>query len=154
MPFMKAGDTISGSEARGYTTIKGLVEEMYYAKKVNADVEKSKKSIKTLGKRGAQHKTTGWEGKGTMTIYYVTTMFRQMMLDYIKNGIDTYFDMQIVNEDPTSSIGKQTVVLKGVNLDKVVMASFDLDADNLEEEIQFTFEDVDILDSFGKPVLG
>ncbi len=76
------------------------------------------------------------------------------MLDYIKNGKDVYFDIQVVNEDPTSLLGKQTTVLKNVNLDSVIMAQFDVDSDALEEDIDFTFDDVDILDEFNKPVLG
>jgi len=152
--FMKANDTIAGQEARAYTIVNGLVEEMFYAKNLEATVEKNKAEIKTLGKRGTQHKATGWSGSGSMTIYYVTSKFRKMMLDYIKNGKDAYFDIQVVNEDPTSTIGKQTTVLRNVNLDSVIMAQFDLDEDALEEDIDFTFDDVDILDEFNKPVLG
>lgn len=153
-PFLHAKDTISGQEARAYSTINNRVEDMFYAKKVEAKAKKTKKSIKTLGKRGNQNKATGWEGTGTMTIYYVTSAYRKMMLEYIKTGKDTYFDLQIVNEDPTSSIGKQTIVLRGVNLDEVTMAAIDVDSEVLEEEISFTYEDVDILDEFGNPILG
>lgn len=152
--FLHAKDTISGQEARAYATINGQVEEMFYAKKIEAKVKKSKKGVKTLGKRGTQNKATGWEGTGSMTIYYTTTRFRKLMLEYMKTGKDTYFDLQIVNEDPTSTIGKQTVVIKGVNLDEVTIAALDVDADVLEEEISFTFDDADILDEFGKPILG
>lgn len=76
------------------------------------------------------------------------------MLEYIKTGKDTYFDIQVINEDPTSSIGKQTTVLKFVNLDEAFMAKVDVDSEYLDEGASFTYEDVDILDSFGKPILG
>ncbi|MEM5817168.1 MAG: phage tail tube protein [Desulfitobacterium hafniense] len=154
MGFLRASDSISGQEGRAYATINGRVEEMFYVKSLEASAEKTKAEIKTLGRRGTQHKATGWSGTGSMTIYYVTSLFRQMMMNYIKNGVDTYFDIQIVNDDPTSTIGKQTVVLKGVNLDKVVMASLDTEADALEEDIDFTFEDVEVLGAFNAPVLG
>jgi Protein of unknown function (DUF2001). len=139
---------------RAYATINGQVEEMFYIKSLEATIEKQKTEVRTLGKRGTQHKATGWTGSGTMTIYYVTTLFRQLMLDYIKNGRDVYFDVTIVNEDPTSSIGRQTVVLRGVNLDSVVAAKLDTEAEVLDEDIDFTFDDIDILDSFGRPILG
>ncbi|EJW14720.1 phage XkdN-like protein [Paenibacillus alvei DSM 29] len=89
-----------------------------------------------------------------MTIYYMTSMFRQMMLDYMNHGKDTYFDIQIINEDPTSSVGKQTIVLQGVNLDSMVIASLDTDAEALEEDIDFTFEGVIMQDQFKTPTLG
>lgn len=154
MAFMKAEDAISGQEARAYATINGSVEEMFFAKSLEAKAEKSKSDFKALGKRGTQSKATGWKGTGSMTIYYATPLFRQMMLDYIKTGKDTYFDIQVVNEDPSSSIGNQTVVLKNVNLDSVVMAKFDVDAEFLDEDIDFTFDDVETLNSFVKPSLG
>lgn len=154
MSFLKAQDTISGQEARAYATIDGQVEEMFYAKKFEAKAKKTKKAIKTLGKRGAQNKATGWEGTGTMTIYYVTSRFRQLMIDYIKNGKDVYFDVQVTNEDPTSSVGKQTIVIKNINLDEITLAAFDVDADAMEEEMPFTFDDADILHQFGNPILG
>ncbi|MGE5703546.1 MAG: phage tail tube protein [Clostridia bacterium] len=154
MGFLLAKDTISGQEARAFATINNQHVEMFYAKKIEAKVKKTKKSLKTLGKRGSQSKATGWEGTGTMTIYYVTSVFRQMMLEYMKNGKDTYFDLMIVNEDPTSSIGKQTVLIKGVNLDEITMATFDVEAEALEEEMPFTFHAADILDEFGQPILG
>jgi hypothetical protein len=76
------------------------------------------------------------------------------MIKYMKTGIDTYFDLQVTNEDPTSTVGKQTIVLKDCNLDEVSMAMFDVDTEVLEEDMSFTFDDVDLLDKFGKPVLG
>lgn len=154
MAFLRAGDTISGQEGRAYATINGQVEEMFYIKSLEATIEKQKTEVRALGKRGTQHKATGWTGSGTMTIYYVTTLFRQLMVDYIKNGRDVYFDVTIVNEDPTSSIGRQTVVLRGVNLDSVVAAKLDTEAEVLDEDVDFTFDDVDLLDSFGRPILG
>ncbi|MGG1444339.1 phage tail tube protein [Brevibacillus laterosporus] len=154
MSFLRAGDTISGQEARAYATINGRVEDMFYAKKLEAKVKKKKKAINTLGARGSQSKATGWEGSGSMQIYYTTTLFRQMMLEYMKTGKDTYFDIQVVNEDENSTIGKQTVVIKGINLDEVTLALFDVDAEVLEEDMAFTFHDADILDSFGEPILG
>lgn len=156
MSFLKANDTISGQEGRAYAIIGNVREEMFYVKSIEATAEKEKAEIKTLGRRGTQHKAIGWSGSGSMTIYYVTSTFRKLMYDYIKKGIDTYFDIVVVNEDPSSSIGKQVVTLKNVNLDSVQMAILDTDADALEEDIDFTFDDIDIdmKDTFKAPVLG
>ncbi|MFD1991558.1 phage tail tube protein [Paenibacillus sp. PK4536] len=153
MTFLKAKDTISGQEGRAFATINNQVEEMFYIKTLEATVEKQKAEVKTLGRRGVQHKATGWSGSGTMTIFYMTSRFRQMMLDYMKTGVDTYFDIEVTNEDPTSSIGYQTITLRDVNLDSVIMASLDTESDALEEEVAFTFDGVDINNKFGTPAL-
>ncbi|MGO4545797.1 phage tail tube protein [Paenibacillus sp. 2TAB23] len=154
MAFLNAGDTISGREGRAFTVINNSQEEMFYVKTLEASIEKQKAEIKTLGHRGMQHKATGWSGTGTMTIYYVTSKFRQMMLDYVKTGVDAYFDIVIMNEDSASATGKQTVVLNKVNLNKVIIGKLDTESEALEEEIEFTFEGVDIQDHFTALKLG
>lgn len=152
MAYLRAGDTISGQEGKATAVIDGNVQDLFFVKTVEATFEKNKSEVKTLGHRGVQHKGTGWSGSGSMTLYYVTSLFRKMALEYAKNGKDTYFDMTVVNEDPTSSIGKQTVVLYNCNIDSVILAKLDTDSDSLEEDLDFTFDDFDILDSFGNPI--
>lgn len=158
MSYLKAGDTISGQEAVAKIIIrddkgKKTVEDLFYAKNLEGSCEINKTAVKTLGKRGEQHKPVGWTGSGSMTIYYVTSRFRKMVMKYIKKGIPTYFDIMVTNEDPASSVGAQTTVLKNCSLDSVVLAKFDVESDVLDEDVEFTFDDADILDSFSKPKL-
>lgn len=150
--FLRAGDTISGQEGKATAVINGNVEDMFFLKTLEATFEKTKAEVKSLGHRGVQHKGTGWSGTGSFTLYYVTSLFRSIALKYAKEGIDTYFDITVVNDDPTSTIGKQTIVLYNCNLDSVLLTKLDTDSDVLEEDIDFTFDDFDILDSFGNPV--
>lgn len=154
MGFLKAGDVISGQEGRAWATINGENHEMFYVRNLRASAEKRKSDIRTLGRRGTQRKASGWSGTGSMSIYYVTSKFRQMMYKYIKEGVDSYFDITVVNEDPNSTIGKQTVTLIGVNLNSVVMAALDTESDELDEDVEFTWEDIDMPDLFTDPVLG
>jgi len=153
MAFLRASDTISGLEGKAFATINGSVEEMFYIKKLEAKVEKTKAEVKALGRRGTQHKATGWSGTGNMTIYYMTSRFRDLMADYMENGKDAYFSIQVTNEDPSSTVGKQTVTLQGVNLNGVVMALLDTGAEMLEEEVEFTFEGVLFESTFKAPEL-
>ncbi len=129
--------------------INGRVEELFYAKSLEATIEKNKVDVPVLGRTNTPQRTAGWSGSGTLTIYYVTSLFRQLMIEYIKTGRDFWFDLQVINEDPQSSAGKQTIVLRSCNLDSVVLARFDAGSDEmLEEELPFTFQDADLLESF------
>ena len=83
-----------------------------------------------------------------MPIYYVTSLFRELMLRYIRTGKDTYFDLVVVNDDESSSFGRQTVVLKNCNLNSVVLAKLDVNAENLDETVEFTFDGAELLDRF------
>ncbi len=152
MATLKAWDAINGALGTCYANIDGSKEEMLYVKNINAKVKKNKREIKVLGQTGVKHKATGWSGSGSMSIYYSTSKFRELMIDYVKNGTDIYFDIVIENNDTTSQIGRQTVILKQVNLDEMVMAKLDIDSTELDEEMTFTFNDVSILNSFTDPV--
>lgn len=82
-------------------------------------------------------------------MYYVSSVFRKLMIRYIKTGQDFWFDLMIVNEQPGSATGKQTVIVKECNLDSLLIAKFDATTDDmLDEELPFTFGDVDMPDEF------
>lgn len=158
MSYLKAGDTISGQEAVATMLVHNpdgttTVEQMFWAKNLEATVTIEKTQVRTLGKRGAQNKPNGWSGSGSMTIYYVTSLFRRMALQYIKTGKPVYFDVTVTNDDPGSTIGSQTTILKSCSLDEITLAKFDVESDVLDETVSFTFDDVDLLDEFQNPVL-
>lgn len=148
MLYLNGSDVISGKEGRAYITIEGKNEELFYVKSIEATIEKNKAEIKALGRNGTQYKATGWKGTGSMTIYYMTSFFRKMMVDYVNESKDLYFDLVIVNEDPASATGKQSVTLHRVNLDSVIIGKLDVDSDGLEEEVSFTFEGVKLNNEF------
>lgn len=149
--FLRAGDVISGQEAKAQANINGEIVELFDAKSIEAIATKRKTEIRTLGKRGTQNKTVGWSGTGTLTAYYVSSRFRKLMLDYIKTGKDLYFTLIVVNRDPTSTIGTQTVALYNCNLDATTLAKFDTEADALDESMTFTFDDAEMLTEFSDP---
>ena len=149
MRTLNSPDTISGKEGRAYAKINGNNEELFFAKTLEANVEKNKSEIKAIGKRMTGHKTTGMSGSGSMTLYYLTPLFRNMLSEWKRTGRDVYFDMVIENDDQESAAGKQSVLLMGCNLDSVVLAKLDGDSDDaLDEDVDFTFEDFDILTPF------
>lgn len=151
MKTLNAPDTISGKEGRAYAKINGNNEELFMAKTIEANVEKNKSEIKAIGKRMTGHKTTGANGSGSMTLYYMTPLFRAMIKQWKETGVDVYFDMVVENDDQESSAGKQSTLLIGCNLDSVVLAKLDGDSDDaLDEDVDFTFEDFDILTAFTK----
>ena len=152
MSTLKAWDAINGATGRCVATINGSVEDMIYVKNIKAKVEKTKSEIKVLGQTGAKHKATGWRGTGSMKMYYCTSKFREMMVKYIDESVDTYFEMLIENEDPSSEIGRQTVILNQVNINTVDIAKIDIDSTELDEEIEFTFNGVEVRNSFDKVI--
>ena len=146
--IMHAKDSITASLAECYVTIAGVRYNFMQAINLEASIEKNKTEVPILGKTGKGNKATGWSGSGSATFHYNTSIFRQLLSLFKETGEDVYFDIQITNEDPTSSVGRQTVILKDCNLDGGIIAKFDADEEYLEDEFEFTFEDFYIPESF------
>lgn len=145
---MHAKDTISASLAECFVTIEGNRYNFMQAINLEATFEKNKTEVPILGKTGKGNKSTGWKGTGSATFHYNTSIFRKLMERYKNTGEDVYFDIQITNEDPTSTVGRQTTILKDCNIDGGVLAKFDADAEYLDEDMDFTFEDFEIPETF------
>lgn len=145
---MNAKDAISASLAECFVTIEGQRYNFMQCINLEANFEKNKTEVPILGKTGKGNKTTGWSGSGSATFHYNTSIFRELMLRYKNTGEDVYFDIQVTNEDPTSKVGRQTIILKDCNIDGGILTKFDADADYLDEDMDFTFEDFEIPEKF------
>lgn len=152
--FLKGKDIVSGQEGEAYMIIDGEVKPMFYVRNLRATVTKQKTEARTLGRRGTQHKSNGWNGTGSMEIFYVTSEFLEYMRIYKETGQDQYFDIQTINRDNTTSVGRQSTTLIDVNLDSVDIAALDAENDLLTQTIPFTFDDFDIGEQFVEPQLG
>lgn len=145
---MKGKDAISAKLAECFITIGSNRYNFMQAINLEVKFEKVKTKIPILGKTGSGNKSTGWNGTGSATFHYNTSIFRQMMLDFKNTGEDIYFEMQVTNEDPTSSAGRQTIVFMDCNIDGGILAKFDADGEYLDESMDFTFEDFKMPEMF------
>ncbi len=147
-PIMNAKDSVSASLAECFATIEGNRYNLMQALNLEAKLEKTKTEVPILGKTGKGNKATGWKGTGSATFHYNTSIFRELLERFKNTGQDIYFDIQVTNEDPTSAVGRQTVILKDCNIDGGILAKFDADGEYLDEDMDFTFEDFEIPEKF------
>lgn len=141
---MNAKDVIKGSMAQCYVTINGNRYNFGHAITLEASMEKNKTAVPVLGKTGKSNVPSGWEGSGSMTLHYNSSIMREMLYEYKETGVDTYFEIQVENEAPGSTVGMQTVILMQCTLNGGILAKFDADADYLDEDVEFTFDDFEI----------
>lgn len=147
-PIMHARDAISASLAECFVTIEGNRYNFMQMINLEANFEKTKSEVPILGKPGKGNKSTGWKGTGSATMHYNSSIMRELFVRYKETGQDIYFDIQVTNEDPTSTVGRQTVILVDCNLDGGTLAHFDADAEYLDEDMDFTFEDFKMPETF------
>lgn len=145
---MKGKDAVSASLAECFITIGDKRYNFMQAINLEARMEKTKVEVNVLGSLGVKNKSVGWKGTGSATFHYNTSIFREAMKAYKDSGEDFYFEIQITNEDPTSSVGKQVIVLNDCNLDATLLTAFDAGGEILEDDFDFTFEDWQMPESF------
>lgn len=147
--IMDALDAVSGSAASAYVKIGGKRYCMMQLYKFEAKVEVQTSDVAILGRRNKGTKPSGWKGTWSGTAHYNQSVLRQLLLEYEKNGKLTRFDIQITNEDPTASVGRQTIVLKDCLTKGGILAKFDASSDSpLEEDLEGTFEAWDMPEKF------
>lgn len=151
MAFLLERDALNGKEGSAFATIDGRTVEMFQLKKLNADADFQEADFKVVGTRLVQKKTTGVQLTGSMTIYYGTPEFITLVQNYVKNGQLPYFTLQVINDDPSTSVGRQTVALYDVKLQSVPLVLLDADAEFLTEDVSFSFTSFEILESFTDP---
>ncbi len=139
---MKAMDTIAAKLGECFLTIGTHRYNFMQMIDIEAKVEKTKSTVPRLG--------AIMEGTFSGTAHYNQSVLRQALLDYKNTGRDVYFEMQITNDDPTSEAGRQTIILYGCNTDGGVLAKFDAGGEYLDEEIEGTFEDFSMPESFAQ----
>jgi hypothetical protein len=151
MSWLLERDALNGKQGKAFCTIDGTNYEMFGLKKFETNAEFQETDFKVVGTTLVQKKTTGVTLSGTATVYYGTPMFLDMLQTYLKTGKLPYFTFQITNDDPSTTVGKQTVVLYNVKLSKVPVAKLDADSEFLESEISFSFTNIEVLDAFHDP---
>ncbi|MDI9469044.1 MAG: phage tail tube protein [Bacillota bacterium] len=146
--MLRAQDLVDGSQGTVYMTRDGKRTALINVKNVRAAAALNKSEKRVLGRRQAINRINGYSGTGSMTLYYMNSAFRRMLLEFKKTGRYPYFDLQVTNDDEGSSVGRQTVVLLNCLPDEITLSALDIEAEDLEEEIAFTFEDFDAPELF------
>ena len=152
MSFLLGRDTVHGAAGKAFITMDGPIKELFGAKKVQTQAEISSTDMKVIGTKKTQNKPGSVKQTGTGTVYYGTSLFVEMLAQYIHEGVMPYFTLQVTNDDKASSVGVQTIAYYNCQLSGTVPISvLDADSDMLTFDFSFTYEDFEILSAFNAP---
>lgn len=152
MSFLLERDTLDGAAGKAVIIQDGQVKDLFGAKNVKTQAEISSSDMKVIGTKRAQQKPGSVKQTGTMTVYYGTPLFLDMVAQYARTGVMPYFNLQITNDDPTPTVGVQTVAYYNCKLTGTIPLSIlDAEADMLTMDVSFTYEDFEPLSSFHDP---
>lgn len=146
--MMDAMDAVYGSKAECYMVINGRRLNFMTLIDFEAEWSVNITEVPILGKVGMGHKPAGGKGTWKATAHYNQSHFRAMAEDYQKTGVMKYFSIEVTNEDPTSRVGRQTVIYNGCLCEKFILSKFIAGEDILDEEMSGTYETFDIKEKF------
>lgn len=150
--YVRLSDTISSREGKAYITINGQNRELFEISALTAQIDLIVQERRMLGHRMTQHKVVGATGTGSMTMYFMNSEMLNQAIQYLKTGNYKGLKLQVKNEDPQSTVGKQEVVLLNVILASLPAAILDDSSDDpITFDTDFTFDDIEILESFKLP---
>lgn len=150
--YTRLADTIYSHEGKAYITIDGQNRELFEVSSLSAQIDLIVQERRMLGHRMTQHKVVGATGTGSMTMYFMNSQMLNQAIQYLRTGNYRGLKLQVKNEDPQSTVGRQEVVLLNVILTTIPVATLDDQSDDpITFDTDFTFDDIEILESFKLP---
>ena len=145
---MNAKDAVYGSLAECFVAIGDNRYNFMSLTEFESQWEVNVTEVPILGKVGMGHKAAGGKGTWSGTAHYNQSIFRKIADAYQKTGVMPYFEIQVTNEDPTSAVGRQTIIHHDCLCDTFTLAKFQAGEELLEEDLSGTFESWDMPESF------
>ena len=146
--IMNAKDAVYGSLAECFITIEDARYNFMSLTEFESKWEVNITDVPILGKVGMGHKAAGGKGTWSGTAHYNQSVMRKIADQYQKTGVMPYFEIQVSNEDPTSAVGRQTIVHHDCLCDTFTLAKFQAGEEILDEDLSGTFESWDMPESF------
>lgn len=155
MSYLLARDTVNGAEGKIFVTRNGQNIEVAGMRNITTNAEVQSSDMQVIGTRKIQDKPNGAKLTGTGNVYYGSNgsnLWRDMVLQYINTGVMEEFDIQVTNQDPTTSIGSQSIAYYGCHLTGTIPISI-LNSEEamLNYDFNFVYTDVAALSKFQDP---
>lgn len=145
---MNAKDAVYGSLATCFVKLNGQRLNFMHLTEFESKWELNVTEVPILGKVGFGHKAAGGKGTWSGKAHYNQSHFRAIADEFQKTGVMPYFEIQVTNEDPTSAVGRQTIIHNDCLFDSVILAKFQAGEEILEEDLSGTFETWDMPEKF------
>ena len=152
MSYLLAQDTVNGAEGSIVITQNGKNTVIAGMRNIQTNAEIQSQDMRVIGTRTIQSKQNGAKLTGKGNIYYGTNIFTDMVLQYIQTGVMPQFDIQITNNDPTTTVGSQVMAYYGCVLTGTIPLSIlDDEETMMNYDFNFAYTNVARLSSFNEP---
>ena len=152
MAYLLAKDTVNGAEGSVVITQNGVNTVIAGMRNITTNAEIQSTDMRVVGTRIIQAKSNGSKLTGTGNIYYGSTVFTDMVVQYIQTGVMPQFDIQITNNDPTTTVGSQVMAFYGCTLTGTIpLAILNSEEAMMNYDFNFAYTSMAVLTSFNAP---
>ena len=152
MAYLLAKDTVNGAEGTIVITRNGKNYVIAGMRNIRATGNIQSEDMRVVGTSAIQQKPNGVQLTGTGNIYYGFDLFREIVLQYINTGYMEEFDIQITNNDPTTSLGSDVTAYYGCRLTgEIPLSILNSETSMLNYDFNFAYTRVQKLQSFNAP---
>jgi len=145
---MDTMDAVYGSLASCFMTINGRRIPFMTLTEFESKWDVNIVDVPILGKVGMGHKAAGGKGTWSGKAHYNQSHLRAVADEYQKTGVLPHFEIQVTNEDPSTTVGRQTIIHRGCLFDSVILAKFQAGEEILDEDLSGMFESWDMPEKF------
>lgn len=149
--YTRLADTLSSNEGKVYSTVNGQNREMFETQSIRAQLDYIVQARRMLGNRMTQNKVVGAEGTGSATLYFMNSEHLNQAITYLNSGKRSPIKVQLYNEDPQSTVGRQEVILTNVIFKTIPVAAIEESDDPITFDSDFTYDGIENLESFKLP---
>jgi len=145
----RAANTLNARKGECVLKLNGKSYNILHLKNIEATLDYKKAEVNVLNKTMTGHKLVSESGKFKASIFMVESEMRAAAQEFKDSGSAPIYEIQIANEDPSvPDIGRQEVILKDCMSDSLVLAKLDADGEQIEEDIEGTFDDWEMPEGF------
>lgn len=149
--YLLERDALNGKEGVAFATINGEVVEIFRFRNFSFTAQFDEADFRVVGTRKKQKKTTGINLNWNATVYMGMPVWAQICQQFVDEGTVVYFSMNITNDDPNVTIGRQTVQLQNCKLSSCDIIKLDADSDFLDQSISGSCLQFKMLENFTEP---
>lgn len=135
-----------------FANVKDRRYEIFFARNFEGKLNVTTKEVPMLGRIMDGRRATAVKGQFKLTIYRLTDMFSEIVLEYLNTGVLPTFDIQVTEEDPATPMGRSTKIYSGCMIDgDVLLSVFNDTGDFIEQTVEGYFFDVSMPEKYTDP---
>lgn len=140
--YIEGNQTVRGTDATVIMEVDGTRYNLFQCKNFESNANITLDDVPRIGTRTIGHKLSTITYEGSMTAYYGEPYVRALFLKYVNSGKWPNISITTVNYDQDTGIRQFIAIHKGVHFSSVPIARIDAEATSLEEDIDFTSDEV------------